>query len=382
MNYRTLGRRTGLKVSSLGFGAMRLPMEADEQRIDRALALPMLREALEGGVNYLDTAVGYSNEDSQRVVGEALADWFAGGHGRESVVLSTKNPHYDKADPGTWWKNLENSLERLRVEQIDVYHHHSINWQSFVDHVEGPEGHYRQMEKARDQGLIRYIAFSFHDEIQYFHKLIDTGMFDVVTCQYNIIHRGSEEAIAHACEAGLGVVVMGPVAGGRLGATSGPLGESLPQGIATTPELALRFVMANENVSVALSGMSTIDHVRENLATASRGTALTAEERTETESVMERMKKLADHYCTGCDYCQPCPQNVRISDIFRQMIWHEVYGAREAAVGAYRNMKRAVEKSGKLMADGCVECGSCEPKCPQKIPVMARLREARDLLDK
>ncbi len=381
MNYRTLGR-TGLKVSALGFGAMRLPMDAEEKTINRELALPMLREALEGGVNYLDSAVGYSNQDSQRCLGEALEEWFATGHPRESVVVSTKNPHYDKSDPDTWWRNLENSLERLRVQHIDVYHHHSINWKNFQEHVDGPEGHYRQMEKARQQGLIRHIAFSFHDDVQNFHKLIDTGKFDVATCQYNLIDRSNEEAIAHAHEAGMGVVVMGPVAGGRLGVTSGPLGQSLPSGIATTPELALRYVLANPNVSVALSGMSTIDHVRENLAVASRDSTLSSEELVETESVMQRMRKLADHYCTGCNYCMPCPQNVRIPDVFRQVILHEVYGAQQAAVDGYAFIKRQSEKNGKAMADGCVECGECEPKCPQRIPIMQRLKDARQMLEK
>lgn len=381
MKYRTLGK-TGLKVSALGYGCMRLPMAADEKTIDRKLALPMLREALESGINYFDTAVDYCHGDSQRCVGEAMADWFAEGHPRDSVVISTKNPHYNKQDQDGWWQNLENSLQRLRIDQIDVYHHHFLNWKNFVEHVDGPDGHMQQMLRAREQGLIRHIAFSFHDEAHYLLKIVDSGYFDLLTCQYNLIDRSNEDGIAHAHAAGLGVVIMGPVAGGRLGNTSGSLAENLPKGIATTPELALRYVLANEKVSIALSGMSTIDQVRENVATASRDTALTAAELHETESVMQRMRKLADLYCTGCDYCQPCPQNVRISDIFRRLIWHEVYGAREAAIQSYAALKRASEKTGKRMADACIECGLCEPKCPQRIPIRERLRQARELLDK
>ena len=381
MIYRTLGK-TGLKVSALGFGTMRLPMAADDKSVDRERALPLFGAAFEGGINYIDSAVGYCSQDSQRVCGAALAEWFAAGHPRNSIVVSTKNPHYDKADKAKWWTNLENSLERLRVEQIDVYHHHSLDWKSFTEHVQGPDGLYREMLRARDQGLIRFIGFSWHDEVEHLFKVIDSGLFDSMTCQYNLISRTNEEAFAHAHARGMGVVVMGPVAGGRLGATAGPLGESLPAGVATTPELALRFVLANPNVSVALSGMTKLQDVRENLKTASRAAALTAAERREMKDVVERMKKLADLYCTGCRYCEPCPQNIRIGDIFHHVIVHNVYGAKAAAIHGYAYMKKHSPAQGKRMADACKECGECEKKCPQKIPIIQQLKEARKLLDR
>jgi len=379
--YRSLGK-TGLKVSALGFGAMRLPMTADDRGVDREASLPLFAEAFAGGVTYVDSAVGYCNEDSQRCVGEALEAWFKAGHPRESIVVSTKNPFYDKTDKATWWKNLENSLERLRVRHIDVYHHHSLDWKSFTEQVDGPDGLWREMARARDQKLIGHIAFSWHDEVQYLYQVIDTGLFESMTCQYNFISRTNEEAIARAHERGMGVVVMGPVAGGKLGETQGPLGESLPAGMATSAELALRFVLSNPNVSVALSGMTCLRDVRENLRTASRAEPLSAGERQEVARLHERMKKLADLYCTGCRYCEPCPQNVRIADIFAHVIVHNVYGAPGAAVRGYAFMTNAVERTGKKMADACVECGECEKKCPQKIPIIRQLKEAHRLLGK
>ncbi|MBN2582747.1 MAG: aldo/keto reductase [Planctomycetes bacterium] len=382
MNYRTLGR-TGLRVSALGFGAMRLPMTDDEQQVDRKLALPMFRRAFEGGVNYVDSAVGYCNQDSQRTVGEALAEWFADGHPRDSIVVSTKNPHYDKADRDKWWKNLEDSLERLKVDYIDCYHHHFLQWKSFDEHVQGPGGHYEQMLKAKEQGLIRHIGFSFHDTPENFIKIIDSGLFEFTTCQYNLLDRKNEAAIAHARKKGMGVIIMGPVAGGRLSVTAGPMGERLPEGVATTPELALRFVLANPNVSVALSGMTRMSDVEENLRTAARGEPLSAAEKKATEDALESLKSLADLYCTGCRYCEPeCPQQIRIADIFHHMIVRNVYGGEEAAVRGYAFMKRAVESSGKKMADACIECGKCEKACPQNIPIRQQLKEARAVLDK
>jgi len=381
VQYRTLGTRTGLKVSALGFGAMRFPMTEGEKQVDRDVALPMIRRAFEGGVNYIDSAVGYCNEDSQRVCGEALEDWFR-DHPRESIVVSTKNPHYDKTDTKTWWTNLENSLERMRVDHIDVYHHHFLSGKSFDEQVDGPDGLYRLMEKARDQGLVRFLAFSFHDTPEALTRVIETEKFDSMTVQYNLIDRKNESPIARAHELGMGVVIMGPVGGGRLSATAGPMGENLPKHAATTPELALRFVLANPNVSVALSGMTRMSDVEENLRTASRSEPLTADEKRETEAAIERLKSLADMYCTGCRYCEPCPPGVRSAGVFAHLIIHEVYAAKERAIDGYAFMARQNKKSGKKLAEGCVECGQCEPKCPQKIPIIQQLKKARELLEK
>ena len=154
MIYRELGR-TGYRVSALGFGAMRLPMvgQGDDARIDRDKAIPMLHAAFESGLNYVDTAVGYCNQDSQRVVGEALKGW------RDKIVLSTKNHEYE--DEKVWWQHLEDSLERLQVDYIDLYNHHGIRWERYVEHVEPKLA--RCMQSAKDQGLIKHICSSFHD---------------------------------------------------------------------------------------------------------------------------------------------------------------------------------------------------------------------------
>ena len=382
MIYRTLGT-TGLKVSALGFGAMRLPMTEDGEKVDRKLALPMFRKAFEGGVNYVDSAVGYCKQDSQRAIGDALAEWFADGHPRDSIVVSTKNPLYDKTDQDKWWKNLEDSLARLKVDFIDCYHHHFLQWKTYSEHVIGDGGHYQQMLKAKEQGLIRHIGFSFHDTPEYFLEVIDSGLFEFATCQYNLIDRKNEEAIAHAHQKGMGIIIMGPVAGGRLSMTSGPMGEHLPEGVATTPELALRFVLSNPNVTIALSGMTRMSDVQENLKTGAREEPLSAEEKAATEAALERLKGLADLYCTGCKYCEPaCPEEIRISDIFHHAIVAKVYGNEAAAIHGYAFMKGAAERGGGKMADACTECGKCEEQCPQNIPIREQLKQAREALDK
>ena len=366
MRYRDLGK-TGYRVSQLGFGAMRLPMvgEGEDARIDREKAIPMIHRAFEAGLNYIDTAVGYCNQDSQRVVGEALPGW------RDKIVLSTKNHEYE--DEATWWSHLENSLERLQVEFIDIYNHHGINWERYTQHVEPRVS--KWMRKAVDQGLVKHICTSFHDNNENLIKLIETGYPEVITLQYNMLDRQLEEGIALAHERGIGVVVMGPVAGGRLGVSSPVLRELIPD-VDRVPELALRFVLSNPNVSVALSGMSTMQQVEENLATASDDVAFSEEEQEEVRKHLIRLEAMADLYCTGCGYCMPCPQEVNIPHIFQKYNEARVYGLWEAASEAYRAWKWV---SGK-QADACIECGECEEKCPQHIPIREQLQEAHEAL--
>jgi len=366
MIYRDLGR-TGYRVSQLGFGAMRLPMvgEGEAARVNRELAIPMIHRAFEAGVNYIDTAVGYCNQDSQRVVGEALKGW------RDRIILSTKNHEYE--DEQVWWQNLENSLERLQVEYIDIYNHHGLNWERYTKSVEPRLS--RLMRKAKDQGLIKHICASFHDSNESLIKLVDTGYLEVITLQYNMLDRRLEEGIAYAHEKGVGIVVMGPVAGGRLGVSSQVLEQMLPS-IKRVPELALRFVLANPNISVALSGMSTMQMVEENVRIASDQIALSAADWAAINEQLQRLARMADLYCTGCGYCQPCPQEVNIPFIFQKYNEARVYGLWEASRAAYQAWQWV---SGKP-ADACVECGECEEKCPQHIPVRAQLAEAHAAL--
>jgi predicted aldo/keto reductase-like oxidoreductase len=354
----------------LGYGAMRLPMigQGDQARIDREKAIPMIHRAFEAGVNYIDSAVRYCNQDSQRVVGEALKGW------RDKIIVSTKNHEYE--DEKTWWQHLEDSLERLQVDSIDLYNHHGIRWERYVKYVEPRVS--KWMRRAKDQGLIKHIGTSFHDTSENLINLINTGYPEVITLQYNMLDRKLEEGIALAHEKGIGVVVMGPVAGGRLGVTSSIL-QTLVPGVSRVPELALRFVLSNPNVCVALSGMSTMQQVEENVVTAADESSLTAAERAAITHHLERMSKLAELYCTGCEYCLPCPQGVAIPHIFEKFNEARIYGLWDQAREAYNEGWR--ESRGQR-ADACIECGECEEKCPQQIPIREQLREAHNALNK
>jgi predicted aldo/keto reductase-like oxidoreductase len=202
--------------------------------------------------------------------------------------------------------------------------------------------------------------------------------FDVVTCQHNLLDRANGESMASAHDQGLGVVVMGPVGGGRLGFPSEQLQGMLPGGTKSTPEVALRFVLANPNVSVTLSGMNTVEMVEENAATASRESALSEDERQAIVEALAENRRLAELYCTGCGYCMPCPNVVNIPENFRLMNLHRVWGLTGPARDRYQRF--GPDRENSLNAGACVECGQCEPKCPQKIPVIEQLKETHRAL--
>ena len=373
MQYRRFGN-TGMEVSLLGFGCMRLPMQ--DGHVKEEESIEMLHRAYELGVNYFDTAEGYCSSESQIVLGKAVK-----GMERDKIYVSTKNG-YKSGSAAEWRKRLETSLGRLDVDYIDVYHSHNLSWEAFQTGFGVKGGPIDEAQKALDEGLIRHLAFSSHDSNENIIQLINTGIFASMTVQYNILNRSNEEAIALANEKGMGVSIMGPVAGGRLAQTNEDI-QKLKAGLASsTPEIALRFVMSNPGVSTALSGMNAMAQVVENAATASRTEPLTAAEKIQVLESLEDNKQLADLYCTACGYCMPCPNGVDVPTNFLFMNYYRVYGLKDYARQQYATLK---ENSIEGMdvpswAASCMECGECEPKCPQNIPIIDQLKETHEAL--
>ena len=185
----------------------------------------------------------------------------------------------EDASGGHWRSGWRRSLRKLDMDYVDFYHMWGIGWQQYQERIDAKRGPLAAARRAQDEGLIRHLCFSFHDAPDALIRLIDTGHFESMTVQYNLLDRANEEGIAHARERGLGVVIMGPVGGGRLAAFSPEINRLVPGGARSTPELALRFVLSNPGVSVALSGMSSVQMVEENVATASRLEPLSDDER-------------------------------------------------------------------------------------------------------
>jgi len=343
---------------------MRLPTigEDEEKRVDLDQSVPILQKGLDLGINYIDSAWAYLNGTSEVAVGEAIA-----GRDRSSIYIATKNPI--DTDLKEWRKRLDIQLERLKTDYIDFYHMHSLQGRVFKKKVV-PEGYLKALQQARDEGLIRHISFSCHDSPRNIFKLIDTGEFSSMLVQYNLLHRYNDAAIAYAKKKGLGVAIMGPVGGGRINF----MAHLQPREGRTIPELALRFVLANQNIDVALSGMQSLDMVEENAATADNVGPLSALEQEDIQAMLEQLKGLEDLYCTGCDYCMPCPEGVNIPNNFMLYNYERLYTFGDNIAEAYHKGLKPAGAS----AESCIECGECVEKCPQNIPIPERLREVAE----
>ncbi|MCL2821333.1 MAG: aldo/keto reductase [Oscillospiraceae bacterium] len=384
MIYRDFGK-TGKKISTLGFGCMRLPeiqlkelSEAEKKArenlswyeaqrddswvVDEEKAIPLLKAAYDSGINYFDTAQFYCHFKSQATLGKAvrLMD-------RSKVMVSTKIPFDEVSKTSDFRRMLDLQLGLMDMDYIDFYHFHGINKEAFDETVIGM-GLRKEAEKAIDEGLIKHISFSFHGDPKDIPYMVESfEIFASVLLQYNLLDRSHEKCIDYLADKGLGVVVMGPVGGGRLSVPSA-LSEKLLGTSYSTPELAMRFVLGNKNVSCSLSGMGDMKMLEENLKIADIQEPMSAEDFRKANIMMEELKKLSDLYCTGCNYCMPCPKGIEIPSIFEAYTYHNVYGMTEQAKDMW---KAKFEAS----ISECSHCGVCTEKCPQNIKVPEKLQE-------
>ena len=372
MKYRSFGK-LNWKVSALGFGAMRLPTICnDAAKINEPEAIKMIRYAIDHGVNYVDTAYPYHGGNSETLVGKALEDGY-----RENVKLATKMPTWLVNSQQDMDKYLEEQLKRLKTD-VDFYLLHGLNkerWQKLqAQDVIG------WAEKKIDEGKFRYLGFSFHDEYDVFKNIID-GYQNWTLCQiqYNYAdaeYQAGTRGLRYAASEGLAVVVMEPVAGGRLAMKPPKTIQELWAGLRvkrTQAELALLWVWNQPEVSVALSGMSTMEQVKENVRTASHSgiDKLTGEDLSFINQVALKYKEAGFIGCTACRYCLPCPEGVNITDIIA--FYNEFY---------VKNMSDEVKAkywehiTPESQAKRCVACGKCEELCPQRLPIRDVIRRA------
>ena len=375
MQYRKFGN-TGVNISALGFGCMRLKEFQDEQgnwQVDQEHTNEMLMKAYELGVNYFDTAFYYCHSNSEIAIGKALAPI------RDKVYISTKCPLELVKCADDYEKILDQSLAKLGCDHVDFYHFWGINQKAFDEKIV-PLGLMDKALELKAKGKIRHISFSFHDTPEALKHIIDNGYaMESVLLQYNLLDRVNEEMIRYAASKGLGVVVMGPVGGGRLAAPT-ELSQRLGSGNLNTYELALRFVLGNPGVCCALSGMQSVEMVEKNAAVASLEVPMTEEQWRSIGESMENLKKFSELYCTGCNYCQPCPQGIEIPKIFLAYTYHNVYGMKELAKKTWENYVNNEKKPGCTSAD-CVDCGLCEEKCPQHLKIRELLKKVEPILE-
>jgi predicted aldo/keto reductase-like oxidoreductase len=351
MMKRRLGR-TELMVSVIGFGGIKLP------QVEKKTANEILNKAVDLGINFFDTARGYG--DSEEKIGEAIS------HRRDEFYVSTKSPAVTARDME---KDIERSMKSLRTDHIDLYLCHNLRYPDAYDKVMGPDGAMEALKKAKEEGRIGHTGFSCHR----FHETMERGIksreFETIMLSYNILNDElvDEEILPLAKENDVGVIAMKPLAGGALATPPSELKAKAK--IPITAEQALRFVLANNAVCIAIPGMTNIREVEENAKVGKNFQAMTEAEK---QSLIRDAEVLGKEFCRGCGYCQPCPQEIRIPIILRQLNYHKQYGLADWARGRYRMVE--------VKADECIECGQCREKCPYDLDVPELLKEAHKLL--
>lgn len=371
MLYRKLPRIKE-ELSILGFGCMRLPTQNGV--IDEPEAIRMFHHAVDNGINYFDAAWPYHGGLCEAFVGRGLKGI------RDKVQLVTKLPTWLIKKKEDMMDYLDRQLAYLQTDHLDIYLLHSLfkdRWLKMQE-VEALEF----MEKAKAAGKIRYIGFSFHDGLDTFKHIVDAYKWDICQIQYNLLDerfQAGTEGLKYAHSKDIGVIVMEPLKGGNIT-------TSIPQDLSgavqaanytasTFADLGLRWVWDHQEVGVVLSGMSTMDQLKQNIASASKGVSggLTAAERELAAKARDFYQERMRVPCTACAYCKPCPVGVDIPQCFTNLNNASISGNWEAQKMNY-NYLLAPDREGKR-ASTCVECGACEPKCPQSIPIRAKLKE-------
>lgn len=381
MEYRKFGD-LGFEVSTFGFGCMRLPLEVqpdgttDPAKIDEQEAIKMIRYAIDKGVNYLDTAYPYHGGNSELLLAKALKDGY-----REKVKIATKLPVWLVESYEDFEKLLDEQLAKLEVEYIDFYLLHALSkdrWDKIKE-----LGVLDFLDQAVASGKIKYPGFSFHDELPVFKEIIDSYDWKMCQIQLNILdqdYQAGVEGMRYAASKGIPVVIMEPLRGGRLA-------HNVPEDVKalwdqaetkrSPVEWAFRWLYNFPEITVILSGVSTMEQLKDNIEIFSRSAPNSMDEK-ELELV-RKVKELYDSKikvgCTGCNYCVPCPSGVEIPHIFSIYNDYSIFGGAEEFKERYKGLMN----EGKD-ASNCVECGQCESECPQHISIIDKLKEAHEVL--
>ena len=369
MQHRVFGPNR-FSVSALGFGCMRLPTTdgLPTGPVDLAESTRMIRRGIDAGINYLDTAKVYHEGLGEKAVGAALAEGY-----REKVHIATKLPLWGIETVAQCDKILNEQLTDLQTDVIDVYLFHCLQshlWDQMkrMDLI-------RWAEKQRQAGKIRGIGFSFHDNLPLFKEIIDAYSWDMCMIQYNYanaFHQAGTEGLKYAASKGVSVVAMEPLFGGFLAKPTGLMGKVFENSSYDPVDLALRWIWNQPEISLLVSGMSTMPQVEQNLEIAGRSTVdgLTEEEVRFIETLQKEYDQAVPIKCSKCHYCLPCPSGVDIPLFFDSYNLAKALPEKKAHYDALYGLFAADRR-----ADACSECGSCESQCPQKLPIQKLLKD-------
>lgn len=329
MEYVTLGK-TGLKISRLGFGGIPI------QRVDAATTRTLIESMVQKGINFIDTARGYTVSESY--LGEALEGL------RDNFVIATKSMARTK---DAMAQDIETSLKNLRTDHIDLYQVHNPSIEE-LEQVIAPGGALEALLEAKADGRIGHIGLTGHT-IALFERAVEMDWVETFMFPYNIVETQGEE-LMHVCtEKNIGFIVMKPMAGGAI----------------EDPNLAIRFICANPDVTVVIPGMYDVSEIEQNLSAANDTTPLTEED---LQRIAQIRETLGTSFCRRCNYCQPCSAGINISGIFLFQGYLDRYGLEDWARGRYAALP--------VKASACIDCGACEPRCPYNLPIRQMLKDA------
>ena len=331
MEYRVLGK-TGLSVSRMGLGGIPI------QRVTAEDTKVLLRRLMEMGVNYIDTARGYSVSESY--LGEALEGI------RNKFILATKSMARSKTAMAA---DVETSLKNLRTDYIDLYQIHNPSLAD-LDTVAAADGALAALEEARSAGKIGHIGVTAHSP-DVFRKALELPWVETIMFPYNFAENQGEEMIAACKEKNIGFICMKPLAGGALEDAS----------------LALRFVCGNDNVTIAIPGMATLAEAEQNYAAVCNKAPFTEAETAEMTRVA---KELGTNFCRRCNYCAPCTAGISIPFMFLMDGYWSRYDLKAWAMDRYSSQAKT--------AGDCVECGVCETRCPYNLPIRQMMKQVAE----
>lgn len=331
MEYITLGK-TGLKVSKIGFGGIPI------QRIDEAGAKPLIDKLIEEGINFIDTARGYTVSESY--IGNAIKG------NRDKFILATKSMARTKEAMA---KDIEISLNNLQTDYIDLYQIHNPTMEQ-LDTVLQEGGALEALFEAKAAGKIHHIGLTAHST-EVFERAIQLDFVETIMFPYNIVENQGAD-LMHQCQINnIGFIDMKPLAGGAI----------------ENGTLALRYIASNEDCDLVIPGMATIEEIEENVKAVLDPSPLSEEELTEIASIR---KQLGNNFCRRCNYCAPCTVGIAIPSVFLFEGYLSRYGLQDWAKDRYNSMAKK--------ASDCIECHACEPRCPYNLPIVEMLKKAKE----
>jgi len=366
--------KLGIETSLLGFGCMRFPLNQDGT-IDEVESEKMVDYAIENGVNYLDTAWPYHGGKSESFVGKIIQKYK-----REELFVATKLPVWDLKRAEDVEEIFNKQLENLQTEYIDFYLVHAVNKKRLEDNMKFKI--MEQLERFKQQGKIKYLGFSFHDDYEPFVEWVDLYDWDFVQIQLNYMdvdHQQGYKGYELLTEKGIPCVIMEPIKGGKLAGfrddIEKPLKEHLPKN--SISSWAFRWVGSLPNVKVVLSGMSTMDQVVDNVNTFSDFQPLSDDEYSLVNEVSKKLNNLQAVPCTDCKYCMPCEFGVNIPRNLNMHNEHNMYEDEKGTTWVVNMLKK-----GNAFADECTSCMVCVDKCPQNIMIPDELEIVKDKFSK